>query len=374
MTSQTDVTDVNAASDTASEIPPCPLSLDFPYAWGGPAGTAQLRAKPEDFQVEELLGFEPEGEGEHHFLWIRKVGNNTDWVARHLARFTNVSYSAVAYSGLKDRHAVTEQWFSVHIPGLVTPDWSQFCVEGVEILKAIRHRKKLKRGVHRANKFRICLRNFQGDRDAAEQRLDHIATQGVPNYFGEQRFGRNGNNLNKAWQRVATGQSLKLSKRDKDNKAMLLSSLRSWLFNRVLAERIEQKNWNQWLAGDIATFSGSRSQFNVESGDQELQTRLQEGRVHPTGPMWGAGEARITEEVLTLEQQVASTYPEVIEGIASAGLNHERRGLRLIPEHLHWDWQEQDLTLSFVLPAGAFATSVLRELVDWQGVEIELSE
>ena len=343
----------------------CPLSLEFPYAWGGPVGHAQLRAEPEDFQVEEILGFEPEGEGEHHFLWIRKRGNNTDWVARQLARFAQVGFNAVSYSGMKDRHAVTLQWFSVHIPGLDSPDWSAFCIEGVEILKAIRHRKKLKRGVHRANKFAIRLRNFEGDQLAIESLLDRIATQGVPNYFGEQRFGRKGNNLSKAVARVEAGESLKLSKRDKDGRAMMLSALRSWLFNRLLAERIEQGNWQAWLEGDVATFSGSRSQFSIELGDDDVQRRLEEGIIHPTGPLWGAGEPKVTGTARALETEVASRYPELITGIESAGLNPERRALRLIPEHLHWDWNQGDLVLSFMLPVGTFATSVLREAVEW---------
>ncbi len=349
----------------------CPLSLEFPYAWGGPVATAQLRAEPEDFQVEEILGFEPEGEGEHHFLWIRKRGNNTDWVARQLARFANVGFNAVSYSGMKDRHAVTLQWFSVHIPGLESPDWNEFCIEGVEILKAIRHRKKLKRGVHRANKFAIRLRGFEGDQAAAEVLLDKIAIHGVPNYFGEQRFGRNGNNLIKAVARVEAGESLKLSKRDKDGRAMMLSALRSWLFNRVLTERIEQGNWQTWLEGDVATFSGSRSQFAIELGDADVQQRLQDGVIHPTGPLWGAGEPKVTAVARELEAGVAGRYPLLVTGIESSGLTPERRALRLIPEHLHWDWQQEnnqtDLVLSFLLPVGTFATSMLREVARWDG-------
>lgn len=343
----------------------CPLSLDFPYAWGGPLGDAILRAEPEDFRVEEIMGFEPEGEGEHHFLWVRKRGNNTDWVARQLARFASVSYSAVSYSGLKDRHAVTQQWFSVHIPGLDSPDWSAFCVEGVEILKAIRHRKKLKRGVHRANKFSIRLRDFTADSAAVEARLDTIAVEGVPNYFGEQRFGRGGNNLTKAMTRVRAGESLKLSRRDKDNKAMLLSSLRSWLFNRILSERVLSGQWNQWLSGDIATFSGSRSQFAVSAGDDDVVQRLKAGTIHPTGAMWGTGDSGVTEEAALLEQKVAGLYSDVAEGIEGSGLRKERRALRLIPQNLDWQWEDKDLVVSFVLPTGTFATSLLRELANW---------
>lgn len=353
----------------------CPLSLDFPYAWGGPLGQATLRAEPEDFQVEELMGFEPEGEGEHHFLWVRKRGNNTDWVARQLARFADVSYSAVSYSGLKDRHAVTQQWFSVHIPGLDAPDWSAFCVEGVEILRAARHRKKLKRGVHRANKFQIRLRDFAVEAEEIERRLDNIAVQGVPNYFGEQRFGRHGNNLSKAVARIQAGQSLKPAKRDKDNRAMLLSSLRSWIFNTVLAERVRLDNWQRWLAGDIATFSGSRSQFVVVPGEGDNDARLAEGVIHPTGPLWGAGRSDVTEEAAQLEQGIAEQYPELIEGICETGLRHERRALRLIPQNLNWEWQDQDLILSFVLPVGTFATALLRELADWhREIPMEMPE
>lgn len=373
-------TAVSPASSIDEAAPVCPLSLDFPYAWGGPVAEAQLRAEPEDFQVEEILGFEPEGEGEHHFLWIRKRGNNTDWVARQLARFAQVGFNAVSYSGMKDRHAVTLQWFSVHIPGLESPDWSEFCIEGVEILKAIRHRKKLKRGVHRANKFAIRLRAFSGDQPAAEALLDKIAIQGVPNYFGEQRFGRNGNNLTKAVARVEAGETLKLSKRDKDGRAMMLSALRSWLFNCVLAERIAQDNWQRWLAGDVATFSGSRSQFAIEPDDDDAQQRLEAGVIHPTGPLWGDGEPKVSAAACALESDVAGRYPALVKGIESAGLKPERRALRLIPEQLHWDWEmdpeseETDLKLFFMLPVGTFATSVLREVVRWQSAFTEAED
>ncbi|MDX1318544.1 MAG: tRNA pseudouridine(13) synthase TruD, partial [Oceanospirillum sp.] len=207
------------------------------------------------------------------------------------------------------------------------------------------------------------------DQAAAEALLDKIAIQGVPNYFGEQRFGRNGNNLTKAVARVEAGESLKLSKRDKDGRAMMLSALRSWLFNRMLTERIEQGNWQAWLEGDVATFSGSRSQFAIELGVADVQQRLEDGVIHPTGPLWGAGEPKVTAAARALEAEVAGRYPELIAGIESSGLNPERRALRLIPEHLHWDWQQEngqtDLVLSFMLPVGTFATSMLREVARW---------
>src|ERR1700735_4227497 len=218
--------------------------LELPRAYGAPSLAARLRSTPEDFRVEEVLGYDAEGQGEHALLWVEKRGANTDWVARELAKFAGVSPVAVGYAGLKDRHAVTRQTFSVRLAGKPDPDWSTFPHADVKVLAATRHSRKLKRGALRGNRFVLVLREAQGDRDAAEQVLQQIAARGVPNYFGEQRFGREGGN-------VAQARAMFAGRRvERDKRSFLLSAARSQIFNDVLAARVERGAWDTPLDGE----------------------------------------------------------------------------------------------------------------------------
>jgi tRNA pseudouridine13 synthase len=181
------------------ERPPAgDANAPLPWAYGTPPLQAQLRSTPDDFRVEEVLGYDADGQGEHALLWVEKRGANTDWVARELAKFAGVAPVAVGYAGMKDRHAVTRQTFSVQLAGKSDPDWSTFPHADVKVLAATRHSRKLKRGALRGNRFVLVLRQAQGDRDAAERVLQQIAQRGVPNYYGEQRFGREGGNVAQA--------------------------------------------------------------------------------------------------------------------------------------------------------------------------------
>ncbi|HXH01713.1 MAG TPA: tRNA pseudouridine(13) synthase TruD, partial [Candidatus Competibacteraceae bacterium] len=297
--------------------------LEPPRAFGAPPLRGRIRVQAEDFQVIEELGFEPAGEGEHAWLWVRKRSANTDWVARQLAAYAGVPPSAVSYAGLKDRHAVTEQWFSVHLPGRPDPDWSALALEGVAVLRATRHRRKLKRGALAGNRFRLVVREFEGPRDALPGRLAQAAQRGVPNYFGEQRFGHA--NL----QRAAALFRGELQVCDRHQRGLYLSAARAELFNRVLARRVEQGSWDRLLPGELAMLDGSRSVFLVEHADDELQRRLLEMDLHPSGPLWGRGEPATRDEVLALERAVAAELPLFAAGLAAAGLEQERRALRL---------------------------------------------
>lgn len=154
---------------------------------GRPQSTGVLKANPEDFVVVEDLGFAPDGEGEHVLVNIRKNGCNTQFVADYLARFAGIHARSVSYAGLKDRHAVTEQWFCLHMPGKDTPDFSRFTLEGCEVLSYARHLRKMRIGNLKGNHFTLVLRQIS-DRQDVERRLQAIAAQGVPNYFGSQRF------------------------------------------------------------------------------------------------------------------------------------------------------------------------------------------
>ena len=330
---------------------------ELPFACGVPPLTGHLRARPEDFQVEEILGYDADGAGEHALLWVEKRGANTDWVARELAKFAGVSPVAVGYAGMKDRHALTRQAFSVQLAGKPDPDWSAFPHAQVNVLAATRHSRKLKRGALRGNRFVLVLREAQGDRALAAQVLQQIAARGVPNYFGEQRFGREGGNLAQA-RAMFAGRRV-----DRDKRSLLLSAARSQIFNEVLAARVERGNWDAALDGEIWSLAGSRSWFGPEPFGDALAARLASGDIHPSGPLWGQGEPPSQGKAGALEREVAAANADLVAGLAAARMDQERRPLRLLPKELKWRWlDDAALELSFELPAGAYATVVVRDL------------
>lgn len=329
--------------------------IEVPYAHGGPALRGRMRTGADDFEVEEILGFEADGHGEHAFLHIEKRDANTEWVSRQLSLFANVAPMSVGYSGLKDRHALTRQSFSVHLPGRPDPDWNTVEIEGVKILSATRHTKKLKRGVHRSNRFRIVLRDLQGDRALADASLERVSGFGVPNYFGEQRFGHEGGNLRSA-QALFAGARMGRSER-----GFALSAARSHLFNLVLAERVTSHSWNRALEGDVWMLGGTHSIFGPQALDPEIERRLDTFDIDPTGPLWGRGDLRSAGDVADIEQRAASASG-FAQGLEAADLRQERRSLRLRPGGFKAEWQQDSLALEFALPSGCFATSVIREI------------
>jgi tRNA pseudouridine13 synthase len=287
---------------------------------------------PDDFRVTELLDIEFSGDGEHDWLWIEKTGANTTWVADQLARQAGVSSRDVGYSGLKDRHAVTRQWFSVRRPTAEGTDWRGLEIEGVVLLEHHRHQRKLKRGAHRGNAFRIALRgdDIEICRDQIITRLETIAAKGVPNYFGEQRFGRDGGN-------VALGEAVLAGRRvSRSKRSIGLSALRSLQFNNELAARVEKGTWDRLQAGDTANLDGSGSVFEVDAVTHELAQRCAGLDIHPCG-----------------------TLP----ALEAAGVKSASRPLRMRVNHLRWETVDNVLWLEFRLGKGSFATSVLRELV-----------
>jgi tRNA pseudouridine synthase, TruD family len=336
-----------------SELAQAPL----PWAYGVPPLEARLRSAAEDFVVEEILGYDAEGAGEHALLWVEKRGANTDWVARELAKFAGVSQVAVGYAGMKDRHAVTCQAFSVQLAGKPDPDWSAFPHAEVKVLAATRHSRKLKRGALRGNRFVLVLREVKGDREAAERVLAQIAARGVPNYYGEQRFGREGGN-------VAQARAMFAGRRvERDKRSFLLSAARSQIFNSVLAARVERAVWDSPLDGEIWSLAGSRSWFGPEPFSEALAERLARADIHPSGPLWGQGEPPTQGEAGALEREIGAANGDLAAGLASARMDQERRPLRLMPKDLKWRWlDDAALELSFELPAGAYATVVVREL------------
>lgn len=330
---------------------------ELPYAHGGPPLRGVMRASADDFQVDELLGFEADGCGEHALLRIEKRDANSEWVAQQIAQFAGVAPMSVGFSGLKDRHALTRQWFSVHLPGRKDPEWSEVGIKGVRVVEAARHSRKLKRGVHRANRFRIFLRELTGDLETAQIRLQQVQIQGAPNYFGSQRFGRDGDNLHSA-RELFSGKRLGRSQR-----GFALSAARSALFNAVLARRVNEKTWNQALPGDVFMLAGTHSIFGPQALDAELLDRVDRHDIDPTGPMWGAGDLRTTGVAAELERTTVMREDVLANGLAVAELRQERRSLRMVPSAFSAQWHGSEcLELAFTLPTGSFATSLLREV------------
>lgn len=334
--------------------------LQLPCAHGGPAGRGRIRVAPEDFIVREWLGFEADGDGDHWLLKVRKRGANTHWVAKQLGRLAQIHPRDVGFAGLKDRNAVTEQSFTVPVRSAMTSEWVGVTGEGFEVIGAVRHRRKLKRGALRANDFEIVVREFGGAAAVVAQRLDAIATQGVPNYFGPQRFGTNGSNLERA-QRMFSGAE---QVHDRFERGFALSAARAAVFNAVLAQRVRQESWNRLRDGDMANLDGSNSIFAVDAVDDVLVERCGRLDVHPTGPLWGRGELLSQGEVAALEGAVAAQLATLSEGLVKAGLDQERRSLRMRVSELAWTLEGDALRLNFRLPRGTFATAVLHEVLE----------
>lgn len=331
-----------------------------PHAWGAPCGSAVLKAEPEHFQVTEHLDIELSGAGEHLWLHLLKRNLNTEDVARRLSRVAGVAVRDVSYAGLKDRKAVTSQWFSLQLPGRADPDFSSLWNEDLQCLASNRHSRKLQRGAHSANRFRILLSALQADHAALDRRLEQIARSGVPNYFGPQRFGRDASNILDARSWAARG-ALPPAR---GTRSRLLSAARSLIFNRVLAKRVEDDTWNQITPEDCVAFTNSRSHF-AASRLAANDPRIAALDVHPTGPLWGVGEPSVGSKLAAFERDVAQTEAQLTAWLEQAGLEQARRILRLPIQALTWHYPTPDnLELEFTLPTGCFATAVIRELVD----------
>jgi len=320
------------------------ISTDWPSARPPAGDRAVLKAVPEDFRVVELPAFEFEGAGEHLLLRVQKIGRGTAEVARDLARALGVADVAVGYAGMKDKDAVTEQWFSVHTPRGAA-DLAP--LEGVRVLEEARHRRKLRRGELAGNAFEVRLRHVVGDQ--WNDRLEDIRCAGVPNYFGPQRFGTDNLANARSWlanrrrQRVGAFRS-----------GLYLSVLRSYLFNETLAARVRDGSWNRPLGGDVM---------------MPLPASLTEPagpalRCAATGPLWGRGRSPVSDVSLAVERAALAPHREICLGLEHAGLTQQRRSLELHAVELSWQRQGDDLELSFALPPGGYATTLLGDAFD----------
>jgi tRNA pseudouridine13 synthase len=323
----------------------------------------QFKSSAEDFQVTEVLGYEPIGEGEHIYLWVRKTGLNTAYLAEQIAKFTQLPLRAVTYAGRKDKHAQTEQWFSVHLPGKGEFDWTQFNEPGAKVLKSIRHNKKLRTGVLKGNRFNILIKQLSSS-SGIDERLQQIKKTGVPNYFGSQRFGNTlhdprGGNLVLA-DKMVNGEAI----RNRNKRSMAISALRSWLFNEIVHSRLLNGHLNKPLSGDVMQLAGSHSFFCAQQIDNSIEQRIEQRDIYLSAPLWGEGQLASQSEAFHFEQSFAKQHPTVTQTLEDLGLKQERRAINLFPNDLEWSLTNDTLKLSFSLPAGTFATSVLREVID----------
>lgn len=328
-------------------------------------GSAQFKQSPEDFKVNEKLSVAFTEEGEHLWLYIEKTSTNTDWLAGKLSQHFDVTKRNVSYSGLKDRHATTRQWFSIQMPGRkdASDKIPSFSLEGIKILEYHWHQKKLHMGTHDSNIFTIWLRENSFAKAELIDRLERIKQYGVPNYFGSQRFGFDGNNI--------TDAAIILSNRKKSQRKqseLVVSALRSYLFNQILSQRVEDKTWNTILPGEALQLDGQKGYFlfnHAKESEESLLKKCDQSECHPTGPLWGERKDIVSHTVLDIENDCFNQYPDYIKLLSNRRLDPARRSLRMIPHNLTYIFNEHnDCCLSFELAPGCFATSVLKEIIN----------
>jgi len=334
-------------------------SNDLPYLHGGPLGRARFKAQPEDFVVEELLGFEPSGVGEHCLVWVEKRDLDSNAAAARLADALGLRRRLVSHCGLKDRHAVTRQWFSLHMPGQAAPEPAVLESAGLRVLRITHNTRKLRRGIHAGNRFTIRLREPDFDAALAAQRWQAIAAQGVPNFFGAQRFGNDGRNVAKA----AAMFRGEFTPGDRLLRGLLLSAARSHLFNAVVAGRMSRGNWNRPQPGEVFGFADNGTILLPEKQRGDEAARFEQGVVELTAALWGNGELQSVAAVRELETALLAGFPELTAGLEACGLRQERRVMRLRPlQPVLAVLENGDLQFQFDLPKGTYATTLLREL------------
>lgn len=331
----------------------------WPRAHGGPSGQALLKSQPEDFIVHEELGFPLTGSGAFIWLHLEKRGENTHWVAGKIAEIAGVRPAEIGLAGLKDRHAVARQWFSVPLSERREPDWSALESNSIRLLAVTRHQTKLDRGDHWGNRFQIRLRQFTGDTLLCEERLERIASLGFPNYFGMQRFGRQNGNLQQAYSWFSAD-----ARPRRSEQGFLLSAVRGLLFNHVLAKRVEAGSWNQVVAGDLMEAADSGQAFAALFPSDQVKRRCETLEITPTGPLYGAGQPKPSRKAGEIEQAVLAEHSFWCKGLERQKMRADRRPLRALASGLQWAWEGPDLNLSFGLGAGSYATVMVQELIE----------
>jgi tRNA pseudouridine13 synthase len=330
------------------------------FELGGSIVTWRLRARPEDFVVDEVPLFAPSGEGGHTFVRIEKRLRTTEEVARLLARAADVSPRDVGYAGRKDRVAVTRQWFSV--PGLLPETARALDIEGMRVLDAIPHGHKLRTGALRGNRFELRVTDVPGALlESAAGRLAGLVERGMPNRFGAQRFGRDGDNAERARKLLEPGARV----RDRRQARFLLSALQAAVFNEVLARRSGHEG--ELLAGDVAVVCASGGLFVVEDLSVE-QPRADAFEISPTGPIFGTRVVQPEAAAAELESLALAEWgvpgPAELQPPRGVRLRGARRPLRIRPAEARCERVgDAALALGFTLPAGCYATVLVEELL-----------
>lgn len=346
------------------------FKTDWPKAYPELNMKASFKSIEDDFMVSELSNRELSEAGPHLYLYIEKKGTNTHWLARQLANHAKIDLKDVGYAGLKDRHAVTRQWFSLTIKNK-EPDLTHlFKKDEFTLIEKGFYGVKLKRGALGGNAFRLVIRDVEGNVDEIESRLTLIKKRGVPNYFGQQRFGNENENLKQALKLYQTGKR----PRNRQKASMYFSASRSYLFNQMLAQRVLSNTWDTPIPGEVFGFSGSLRGFAQEQ-TQEETSRFEGNDIHPTCALWGKGDSLSQKDLATIENNVVADNEVFAQGIVKQGMKQERRVSRLLLPDLEWEWESNTvLILTFELGSGLFATSVLRELGQILEVDHDIQE
>jgi len=333
-------------------------STDLIFPYGATSIKGILKHSIDDFRVYEELGFEPTGEGEHLYLFIEKRDTTTDSVTQNLARHYGVKPYHIGDCGLKDAKAVTRQWFSIHLAGL--KDFPEDPIsDDFIILKKDWSLKKIKKGIHKGNRFDLIVREISGDKDEAIKQLEKIKNHGFANYFGEQRFGKGLKNVDNAMDAFTHGKKLSRSK-----KSLYLSSLRSYLFNKILRNRLNSYEWQAPIEGDCFMLNGTRSIFCDELSDEILQRYL-EGDIHSIVSLAGEGDNIMSKTALNIENDVINEHMDMLDILLAQGLVKDKRATRQMLNNLSYEFNDDALTLSFYLPKGCYATTVMKHFCEY---------
>lgn len=337
------------------------MSLELPFVSADiPPIPGIFRSTPEDFVVTEVPAYEPAGHGDHVFVWFEKRGLTTPDAVRDLATHAGAKVSDCSWAGLKDRHAVTRQWASIY--GIVPEAIAEVRTEGLTVLRVARHPKKLRTGHLRGNRFELRVRETPTDRfDDVRRVLDVIGRTGLPNYFGEQRFGRQGQNVERANDWIVRGGRAPTSR---FQRKLLLSVWQAALFNRHVASRMRDQGLGQVVQGDLMKKEDTGGLFTADD-PVEAQQRADRWEISATGPMFGAkmrwpnGEARTLEQALLDSTGVDETR---LRALARQGAG-TRRVVRVRPAQIELRTEGEALWLGFTLPKGSYATVVLQEIL-----------
>ena len=330
---------------------------DYCLPYGNPSSRGLTKVTADDFQVYEELGFAPEGAGEHLYVHIEKTGLTTAELINLISKQAGLSTRQISYSGLKDKQAVTRQWLSLHMPG---SDYELRAPEnaGFRVIDQQRHSKKLRIGTHRYNRFRVVLREVEDWGQSSEDQLLMLRKQGMANYFGSQRFGRQRDNVQQALSKLSH------KRISHQKRGIYLSALRSELFNRVLSKRIGDGVWSQPMSGDCFMLRGSRSFFTAEI-DDDIINRFGQFDISSCGSLYGAGENPLSAEALAVEQSIEAESPQIVEALDRQRVNRQMRSHRIVVEELEYEFdsRQRSLTLTCRLPAGSYLTSLLDHVV-----------